>query len=72
MAAALLSRLRDQDGSEVFSQFTEDLWRGLHGFRWECPACALAAMQRGEHRDRKIRSTWFSLPRAAAAQVGGA
>jgi RNA polymerase sigma-70 factor (ECF subfamily) len=35
----LLSRLRDDDAtSEVFSQFTEDLWRGLGGFRWQCSA----------------------------------
>jgi RNA polymerase sigma-70 factor (ECF subfamily) len=30
---------RDARGRElrtVFSQFTEDLWRGLGGFRWEC------------------------------------
>ena len=35
----LLARLRDRDAaSEVFSQFTEDLWRGLGGFRWDCSA----------------------------------
>lgn len=35
----LLARLRDHDAaSEVFSQFTEDLWRGLDGFRWQCSA----------------------------------
>jgi RNA polymerase sigma-70 factor, ECF subfamily len=35
----LMSRLRDdQASSDVFSQFTEDLWRGLAGFRWECSA----------------------------------
>jgi RNA polymerase sigma-70 factor (ECF subfamily) len=35
----LLARLRDRDAaSEVFSQFTEDLWRGLDGFRWHCSA----------------------------------
>jgi RNA polymerase sigma-70 factor (ECF subfamily) len=35
----LISRLRDRDAaSEVFSQFTEDLWRGLDGFRWQCSA----------------------------------
>jgi RNA polymerase sigma-70 factor (ECF subfamily) len=35
----LLSRLRDRDAAaEVFSQFTEDLWRGLDGFRWESSA----------------------------------
>ena len=35
----LLAHLRDRDAaSEVFSQFTEDLWRGLDGFRWQCTA----------------------------------
>jgi RNA polymerase sigma-70 factor, ECF subfamily len=34
----VMSRLRDDDAAgEVFSQFTEDLWRGLGGFRWQCP-----------------------------------
>ena len=37
----LLSRLRDPDASgEVFAQFTEDMWRGLPRFRWECSARA--------------------------------
>ena len=35
----LVARLRDRDAaSEVFSQFTEDLWKGLDGFRWQCSA----------------------------------
>jgi RNA polymerase sigma-70 factor (ECF subfamily) len=35
----LIAHLRDHDAaSEVFSQFTEDLWRGMDGFRWECSA----------------------------------
>jgi RNA polymerase sigma-70 factor (ECF subfamily) len=35
----VLSRLRDDEASsEVFSQFTEDLWRGLAGFRWQSSA----------------------------------
>jgi RNA polymerase sigma-70 factor (ECF subfamily) len=35
----LIARLRDRDAAaEVFSQFTEDLWRGLDGFRWQCSA----------------------------------
>jgi RNA polymerase sigma-70 factor (ECF subfamily) len=35
----LIARLRDRDAaSEVFSQFTEDLWKGLDGFRWQCSA----------------------------------
>ncbi len=33
------AHLRDRDAaSDVFSQFTEDLWRGLDGFRWQCTA----------------------------------
>jgi RNA polymerase sigma-70 factor (ECF subfamily) len=35
----LVSRLRDRDAAaDVFSTFTEDLWRGLDGFRWQCTA----------------------------------
>jgi RNA polymerase sigma-70 factor (ECF subfamily) len=35
----LISRLRDRDAAaDVFSRFTEDLWRGLDGFRWRCSA----------------------------------
>lgn len=35
----LIAHLRDDDAAaEVFAQFTEDLWRGLDGFRWQCPA----------------------------------
>ena len=35
----LVSRMRDRDAaSDVFSQFSEDLWRGLEGFRWQCSA----------------------------------
>jgi RNA polymerase sigma-70 factor (ECF subfamily) len=35
----LVARLRDREAaSDVFSQFTEDLWRGLDGFRWQCSA----------------------------------
>lgn len=33
LAARVSSRAR---GAEVFSVFTEDLWLGLPGFRWEC------------------------------------
>jgi RNA polymerase sigma-70 factor (ECF subfamily) len=34
----LTSVLRnDGEAADVFSQFTEDLWRGLPGFRGECP-----------------------------------
>jgi RNA polymerase sigma-70 factor (ECF subfamily) len=35
----LIAHLRDREAAaEVFSQFTEDLWRGLDGFRWQCSA----------------------------------
>jgi RNA polymerase sigma-70 factor (ECF subfamily) len=35
----LIAQLRDRDAaSEVFSQFTEELWKSLDGFRWECSA----------------------------------
>ena len=35
----LIARLRDHDAAaEVFSAFTEDMWRGLPGFGWRCSA----------------------------------
>jgi RNA polymerase sigma-70 factor (ECF subfamily) len=35
----LIVQLRDQDAAaEVFSDFTEDLWRGIDGFRWRSSA----------------------------------
>jgi RNA polymerase sigma-70 factor (ECF subfamily) len=35
----LVGRLRDRDAaSDVFSLFTEDLWKGLAGFRWQSSA----------------------------------
>lgn len=34
----LVARLRSEsDASEVFSDFTLDLWKGLPGFQWRCP-----------------------------------
>ncbi len=32
----------DEDAHDVFSQFAEDLWRGLPRFRWECSLRAWA------------------------------
>jgi RNA polymerase sigma-70 factor, ECF subfamily len=35
----LIARLRDRDAaSDVFSMFTEDVWKGLADFRWQCTA----------------------------------
>jgi RNA polymerase sigma-70 factor (ECF subfamily) len=35
----LIARLRDRDAAaDVFSLFTEDLWKGFDGFRWDCSA----------------------------------
>jgi RNA polymerase sigma-70 factor (ECF subfamily) len=35
----LISRARDREAaSEIFSRFSEDLWSGLPGFRWQCSA----------------------------------
>jgi RNA polymerase sigma-70 factor, ECF subfamily len=39
----LVSRLRDRDSAlEVFGIFSEDLWLGMPGFRWQCSARAWA------------------------------
>src|SRR6478609_8622769 len=39
----LVARLRNTElASEAFADFTEDLWRGLAGFRWMCSARAWA------------------------------
>lgn len=50
------SRLRDvQLASEVFSEFAEDLWRGLRGFRWVCSARAWAYTLARHAASRVIR-----------------
>lgn len=51
-----------QDAREVFSDFCEDLWRGLGGFRWQCSLrvwaytlarhAALRYVRRVKRRDR--------------------
>lgn len=53
----LIARLRDHDvASEVFSQFTEDLWRGMDGFRWQCSARVWAYTLARHAASRYIRS----------------
>jgi RNA polymerase sigma-70 factor (ECF subfamily) len=56
----LVAIARDEtDGSEAFSQFTEDLWRGLPRFRWQstartwCYALARNALFRIRRRGRR-------------------
>jgi len=58
----IYARSRDQDiASEAFSQFTEDLWRGLPNFQWKCSARTWAyavarhAASRAMHAARKNR-----------------
>jgi RNA polymerase sigma-70 factor (ECF subfamily) len=54
----LRSRLRDTElASEVFGDFTEDLWRGLAGFRWACSARAWAYTLARHAASRVIRQT---------------
>lgn len=52
----VVSRLRDVElASEVFSEFAEDLWRGLRGFRWVCSARAWAYTLARHAASRAIR-----------------
>jgi RNA polymerase sigma-70 factor (ECF subfamily) len=55
----LISRLRDHDAAaEAFSRFTEDMWRGLDGFRWQCSArvwCYTLARHAASHYIRDAR-----------------
>jgi len=52
----LVVRLRDTElASEAFSNFAEDLWRGLPGFRWVCTARAWAYTLARHAASRVIR-----------------
>jgi RNA polymerase sigma-70 factor (ECF subfamily) len=72
----LCSVLRSEaDAGEVFSMFSEDLWRGLPGFRRECPArvwCyrlawhAAARFLRDPYRGRGQRLETTELSRLVA------
>ena len=71
----LLSVVRSEaDAAEVFSQFTEDLWRGLPAFRGDCPARvwayrlawhAAARFLRDPYRQRGRRLETTELSRLA-------
>jgi RNA polymerase sigma-70 factor (ECF subfamily) len=55
----LMTRLRDRDtANEAFSRFTEDLWRGMDAFRWECSArvwCYMLVRHAASHTVREAR-----------------
>ena len=68
--AFIVARLKDTDfASEVFADFAEDLWRGLHGFRWNCSARGWAytlarhATSRGIRQRRRRASLSIPLSR---------
>jgi RNA polymerase sigma-70 factor (ECF subfamily) len=67
----LIAHLHDREAaSEVFSHFTEELWKSLDGFRWECSArvfCYTLARRAASHyiKDaRRRRGRQVSLSRA--------
>jgi RNA polymerase sigma-70 factor (ECF subfamily) len=70
----LISRLRDRDAaSDVFSQFTEDLWKGLDGFRWQCTArvwsYTLARHAASRYIDEARRRRGRSVPLSRAGPL---
>jgi RNA polymerase sigma-70 factor, ECF subfamily len=72
----LIARLRDRDAAgEVFSRFTEDLWRGIADFRWQCSARVWAytlarhAASRYLHETRRRRVV--QLPLSVAGPLSG-
>lgn len=67
----LNARLRDRElTADVFGDFTEDLWRGLATFRWQCSARAWAytlarhAASRGVRKARRRGARNVPLSRA--------
>jgi RNA polymerase sigma-70 factor (ECF subfamily) len=67
----LAARLRDPEmTADVFGDFTEDLWRGLATFRWDCSARAWTytiarhAASRGIRRWRRRGARCLPLSRA--------
>lgn len=69
----LIARLRDRDAaSEAFSRFTEDLWRGLDGFRWRCSARVWAytlARHAASHHLREARRRMRDVPLSRAGAL---
>lgn len=56
----------EQDACDVFSQFSEDLWRGLEGFRWQSSfrTWAYTLARNASHRFRRkhIRQRQRNVP----------
>jgi RNA polymerase sigma-70 factor (ECF subfamily) len=68
----LVSRLRDSEAArEVFSRFTEDLWRGLAGFRWQCTARVWCYTLARHAASRYIRETRQRRGRAVSLSRAG-
>lgn len=70
----LVSRLRDAVAAdEVFSRFSEDLWRGLPGFEFRCPsrvwAYALARHAISRHIKLAQRERLRHVPLALAPSI---
>jgi RNA polymerase sigma-70 factor, ECF subfamily len=71
----LIARLGQQRGHDVFSDFLEDLWRGLTGFSWRCTLrtwlYTLARNAVARHlSDSQRRQRQIVLTTAALSAVG--
>jgi RNA polymerase sigma-70 factor, ECF subfamily len=69
----LCALLEEDDARDVFSQWAEDLWRGLAGFRRECTlrawAYKLAWHAAARHRRDPYRARRERLPTGAASRL---
>lgn len=67
------SMLEEDDARDVYSQWEEDLWRGLPGFRGECTlrawAFRLARHAAARHRRDPWRARGERLPSSAASRL---
>jgi RNA polymerase sigma-70 factor (ECF subfamily) len=68
----LMSQLRDETVvRDVFSQFNEDLWRGLEGFRWHCSARTWAYVLAGHAARRWVRDVQARRKRSVPLSDAG-
>jgi RNA polymerase sigma-70 factor, ECF subfamily len=65
----------DDDGDDMLSWWAEDVWRGLPGFRFECPLRAWAFRLAWNASSRFRRDPWLlrrqRLPTSAASRLAG-